>query len=761
MGYKESNDQWTEHEDNFSALLESLSGETEKPEDIKFNSLEDKSLTSRARVHYHKFTRGKDLSRYSEKDLANIFGRRNLKLNKKSVPAEDEHQEKTEEKHSEISGSNFIFNGGSMKDYFKRKLPNFGKLNGYVIGSNGVIKTKGSESESEIPPKIGFGFNFENEDKSEIDKNKSTFVSYINQDINKIKADHVENVFSPKKKFKKQLIEEEACGVSNPAFNPLVTPIKLKKHILNTIEESSIEEHLEIDDKVSLTEINMSSLNNNSDCQSENFLKKEFSKKKKKKKRKIEEHEETDPKNVRMTDSFESSIEVNGNIENSNSFQISEVNMKKSNKNNKNICKGIKEKGVGIDNPFFEVNSENIREGESLFSVDNNSFEVKIKKKSKHRKNKSTGVEHVGINNPAFNDKKETGQTLESVESSEKSLERSTIVENNTKICKNPYEVKAKKRKMTSSQGNDGDNSGIINPMFDDDVDYSRKDEGKVRKKKKKLCDENEVENAFDYKNTGFEHQNDGIVTEMNENAYEVKRKKSKNKHKKQLVDINSDGSQEAVENISHTFDSNTSNPFLTPIDDIKIDEYDLMLNVVSEPIVVKPVRNENVGNGKKSHNGQRRKSVRFNDVTQEVIIPNNEELKRMENEEVESGIDNMNFNRIKTHLDENVGTISKTIDMYQAEIENDINENKQINLEDIMVGEMGNPEGENEKLPNGTKLKLKYANFETRTPMYQLNKTGAKKSYKHLIKGDIIVKFKNTNLHEIEGYAAVKKGKV
>lgn len=139
MGYEDRDDQWTQHEAQFNDLLQTLStgasGKSsssasedesacnfvgfqtnggEKPSkkktkkikvELSGESLEEKSKQSKARVHYKKFTRGKDLSRYSSKDLANIFGKKALEDETPDVPNEIENnvteEPKTEKNENE------------------------------------------------------------------------------------------------------------------------------------------------------------------------------------------------------------------------------------------------------------------------------------------------------------------------------------------------------------------------------------------------------------------------------------------------------------------------------------------------------------------------------------------------------------------------------------------------------------------------------------------------------------------------------------
>ncbi|NXW19042.1 PINX1 inhibitor, partial [Circaetus pectoralis] len=113
-------DNWIAHQDDFNQLLAELNdchgqGETESSVNNQKTmfSLEEKSKSSKKRVHYMKFAKGKDLSSRSEDDLSCIFGKR-----QKSV--------KTQQKNLWLSepadGYNTVKSVLTVQEYFAKRM---------------------------------------------------------------------------------------------------------------------------------------------------------------------------------------------------------------------------------------------------------------------------------------------------------------------------------------------------------------------------------------------------------------------------------------------------------------------------------------------------------------------------------------------------------------------------------------------------------------------------------------------------------------
>ncbi|XP_020041043.1 PIN2/TERF1-interacting telomerase inhibitor 1 isoform X2 [Castor canadensis] len=86
MGWSKGKDNWIAHQDDFNQLLAELNtchgpetADSPDNKEKKTFSLEEKSKFSKNRVHYMKFTKGKDLSSRSKTDLDCIFGKRQSK----------------------------------------------------------------------------------------------------------------------------------------------------------------------------------------------------------------------------------------------------------------------------------------------------------------------------------------------------------------------------------------------------------------------------------------------------------------------------------------------------------------------------------------------------------------------------------------------------------------------------------------------------------------------------------------------------------
>lgn len=107
---------------------------------------------------YKKFTRGKDVNKYSTKDLANIFGKKDLS-EKFDVPVTAKEEVKQEGEASDPVGTNdslhgvVTVKGGCIADYFKNKMAQLGRK-----GMNAETSDVRNEPESEDEKYVGFGF---------------------------------------------------------------------------------------------------------------------------------------------------------------------------------------------------------------------------------------------------------------------------------------------------------------------------------------------------------------------------------------------------------------------------------------------------------------------------------------------------------------------------------------------------------------------------------------------------------------------------
>uniref|UniRef100_A0A8C0GXJ9 PIN2 (TERF1) interacting telomerase inhibitor 1 n=1 Tax=Chelonoidis abingdonii TaxID=106734 RepID=A0A8C0GXJ9_CHEAB len=114
-------DNWIAHQDDFNQLLAELNNchrQEPSSEQKKTFSLEEKSRSSRKRVHYMKFAKGKDLSSRSEDDLSCIFGKR--------------QNTKTEVNHMNVglerTPSNTVTSTMTVQEYFAKRMAKLKKF---------------------------------------------------------------------------------------------------------------------------------------------------------------------------------------------------------------------------------------------------------------------------------------------------------------------------------------------------------------------------------------------------------------------------------------------------------------------------------------------------------------------------------------------------------------------------------------------------------------------------------------------------------
>ncbi|XP_063758607.1 PIN2/TERF1-interacting telomerase inhibitor 1 isoform X1 [Eleginops maclovinus] len=256
-----SEDKWIAHQDDFNELLAQLnnhhgqnsSAEPPKPEEPKGFSLEEKSKTSKKRVHYMKFTKGKDLSSRSKTDLNCIFGKRGGSSNdiEKESDSSDSHGE-TEKtltpavfKLDTETITNTVKSTLTMQEYFAQRMAQLKKARGQAQSEEPSMETVEASSQSEEPNPILITNDDSEEPKKKKKKRKKSKKSDDDLEVVEenstpfpvITVDNEDQERSGKKKKKRKLVESEEVANENCSSTSGVEqnsdelpPSKKKKH---------------------------------------------------------------------------------------------------------------------------------------------------------------------------------------------------------------------------------------------------------------------------------------------------------------------------------------------------------------------------------------------------------------------------------------------------------------------------------------------------------------------------------------------------
>merc|ERR1712168_1345111 len=164
LGFSKKNeDNWIAHQDDFNALLASLNGQntSNNSENKAVTNLEETSKKSKGRLHYKKFTRGKDLSKANRENMDCIFGQRKLSIANEKSSKENECKNansfgNSKEQYDIVKDNNGVLtvtSSVSVGEYFAKKMSALNKKNVILKESSYELDKTGDTFESAIESK--------------------------------------------------------------------------------------------------------------------------------------------------------------------------------------------------------------------------------------------------------------------------------------------------------------------------------------------------------------------------------------------------------------------------------------------------------------------------------------------------------------------------------------------------------------------------------------------------------------------------------
>ncbi|XP_040016775.2 PIN2/TERF1-interacting telomerase inhibitor 1 isoform X2 [Gasterosteus aculeatus] len=248
-------DNWIAHQDDFNELLAQLNNchgqngsaasiETPPVEEAKGFSLEEKSKTSKKRVHYMKFTKGKDLSSRSETDLNCIFGKRGKAAKSREQQSDgggppDETEPTCPPAAFELDAESItktVKSALTMQEYFARRMADL-KRASEEAPSTETNETSGPTNEPVIVIDDGGGEPKKKKKKKKKNKNKrqeSEDLEVVEENstavpVILIEDDEDERGDSSGKKKKKRKVNENCGAPSGGEQNCEALPPSKKK----------------------------------------------------------------------------------------------------------------------------------------------------------------------------------------------------------------------------------------------------------------------------------------------------------------------------------------------------------------------------------------------------------------------------------------------------------------------------------------------------------------------------------------------------